>query len=773
LTTRGSGSEMTLSHATGVWEQLAGRVGEFVRAWEAAGEATGQSTEETLCGPPRLVDFLPGGDGPFRRMALIELIKIDLDYRWKRNLDPQKIEDYARQYPDLSAGGFPCDLIYEEFHVRRLAGDTVRIDEYTARFPQQSHELRQLLGLENSERSTVMLQLPVGDDIDVGRTLDDFDLLTRLGKGAFATVFLARQRSLGRLVALKVSTERSAEPQTLAQMDHEHIVRVYDQRILKDRNLRLLYMQYIPGGALQDVVRHVRETPPGERSGKLLYQVIDKVLDSRGLAPSYDSRQRHQLASSSWPEVVCWIGARLGEALHYATGQGVLHRDVKPANVLLTAEGSPKLVDFNVSCSSKVEGASPAAFFGGSLAYMSPEQLEACHPTNPRPPESLDARSDLFSLGVMLWELITGERPFGEEMLSRDWLDTLDELMKKRQEGISQQARALWPASAPRGLLPILERCLAANPDERPRDGADLARQLALCLQPRARDLLWPPPHSWLARVRRLWPAAGLLFLAIMVPNILAAIFNFKYNFQEIILALNQQNMEAAFMTVQAYVNGIEFPLGAAIAIKVISDVLRPWSRLLRGEKLPVEDVLLVRRRALRVGHLAAGISFSLWLVAGIAFPLGLHYVAQWFPPERYFHFFMSMLLCGLVAASYPFLAVMTIVMRVIYPVLMWSHPLQGDEAKQLDNLGRWSWFYLVIAACVPMLAVLLLVMLGPQSLSDHDSFARLALGILGGVGLLGFLLAFTMVRSLHQDLQALIRTAPAENRDDLLRSHL
>ena len=83
----------------------------------------------------------------------------------------------------------------------------------------------------------------------------------------------------------------------------------------------------------------------------------------------------------------------------------MLHRDVKPANVLLTAEPSPKLADFNISFSDKVDGATPAAYFGGSLAYMSPEQLEACNPAHARSADELDGRSDLYSLGMVLWEL--------------------------------------------------------------------------------------------------------------------------------------------------------------------------------------------------------------------------------------------------------------------------------------------------------------------------------------------------------------------------------
>ncbi|MET8877755.1 hypothetical protein ABZW16_38080, partial [Nocardia sp. NPDC004604] len=104
------------------------------------------------------------------------------------------------------------------------------------------------------------------DQIQIGQRIDDFDLLTGLGSGAFARVFLARQRSLQRLVAVKISADHGTEPQTLAQLDHDYIVRVFDQRLLGSedardpamRRLRLLYMQFLPGGTLLGVLRWLR-----------------------------------------------------------------------------------------------------------------------------------------------------------------------------------------------------------------------------------------------------------------------------------------------------------------------------------------------------------------------------------------------------------------------------------------------------------------------------------------------------------------------------------
>ena len=147
------------------------------------------------------------------------------------------------------------------------------------------------------------------------------------------------------------------------------------------------------------------------------------------------------------------------------TDKGVLHRDLKPANVLIADDGSPKLADFNISFSrTRWEGSTPVAYFGGSLAYMSPEQLEACHPVHQTTPEDLDARSDIYSLGILLWELLCGQRPFPNLAWGAQWSSVAernDRKIIKRGVDVGQ-----LPTDIPPLVKDVLLRTLEPDRDK-------------------------------------------------------------------------------------------------------------------------------------------------------------------------------------------------------------------------------------------------------------------------------------------------------------------
>jgi serine/threonine protein kinase len=736
-TTSGS---LLLDQARQSMDVLAGFLDAFVSAWEAA---------ET---PPDLKPFLPQ-EGEIRRLTLVELIKVDLEYRWLNRNCPKRLSEYLAEFPELAGGRVPCDLIYEEFHIRKQSGQQVAAEDYLREFPGQTAELASVLGLKAYEttsfhKSHKQRRL---EGVHSGDAIDDFDLLLELGSGAFAKVFLARQRSMQRLVALKVATDTSTEPQTLAQLDHDHIVRVFDQRPIPGRKLRLLYMEYVAGGTLQSVIHRVRETPHEKRTGKLLLDAIDEAINRRGESRPSESSLRSWIAAASWPEAVCRVGAKVARALDHAHRLGVLHRDVKPANILVTAEGSPKLADFNVSYSGTVTGATPEAYFGGSLAYMSPEQLDACRPAAAHLAEGLDGRSDLYALGIVLWELLTGFRPFHDESIQGDWTATLQAMIQRRRSSLDTSELANLPG-CPEGLPPLLEQTLAPDRERRWSSGLEMARRLELCTDPKACELLFPPKRSWRVLLRKY--SVLIVFVAAGLPNVLGGVFNYVHNLSEIVSKLGP--VEPLFQRTQAVINGIAYPVGAALFWYLGFSVYRGFKQCQVGQ-LPPDRALTLRQRCLELGRLVALVSIVEWSIAACVYPISLRIVNAEMPTSAMLRFFFSLVLCGLVAASYPFFVVSLFSLRSLYPVFLLSDlDRAAVDAPLLRKLGRRNAVYLVVAALVPLLGIAALV---ADSLINEDVLppgAEKSMAVFSAVGLLGLPCLFWLSHLIRTDLATL-----------------
>ena len=732
------------------WDELARRLEEFLAAWEQVEPSQGS--------PPGIKNFLPAEPPALRKLVLVELIKTDMEQRSKMGsadssnpvpASPKRLETYAAQFPELresATGEPPVDLIYEEYHVRRTAGENVAIKDYVQRFPNSADGLRKLLGAEGISVSSALFPARRIEQPRVGEKIDDFELLSELGKGAFASVFLARQVSMQRLVALKISAEKGSEPQTLAQLDHPHIVRVYDQRIIPERKTRLLYMQYVPGGTLAEVVACVRLTPSSIRGGGLLITAVDAAMSRSGQVVSEDAPWRRKVSSLAWPQVVCRIGGQLAGALDYAHRMGILHRDVKPANVLLTSDGLPKLADFNISFGSHVVGTTPAAYFGGSLAYMSPEQLEACSPLHKRKPADLDNRADLYSLGVVLWELLHGDRPFPEVALEEGWNETVEEMIwQRRGLKIVSSPAATLASEVLRRLEMVLRKALAPEPKDRYQSGAEMARELTLCLHRRSWELFHDFGQSWRGRARR-WPVLALLPIS-LVPNALAATYNWWFNYTTII-AGGDEAIQRAFWYLQFIINGIAFPLGMALGVFYAWPAVWAVWKVARGRPTTPEELADARCRSLRLGKVIALIGVSEWLATGIIFPAAIHLLAGHFEFKDYLHFFLSLATCGLIAAAFPYLGTTWLALRVYYPALLAGSSPGDREVRLLEGLPQQAGFYLAVAAVVPMLAVLLVI------LGSFEN--RIASGLLIVAGLAGFLAAWFTYNQIRSDIAAL-----------------
>ena len=273
----------------------------------------------------------------------------------------------------------------------------------------------------------------------VGRRLGGYTILSLLGSGGMGVVYRARDEKLGREVAIKMlpegllaDPERRArfdrEARVLASLNHPHIGAIYG--IEESDGLSALVLELVEGPTL------------AERLQKSAMAVEEALA----------------------------IAGQIAEALDVAHDSGIVHRDLKPANVKITGRGQAKLLDFGVASQAQAlsgdamtaaAGLTSAGQLVGTLGYMSPEQVRGA---------TVDGRSDQFSFGIVLFEMLTGRSPF----VRSDPADTLASILRDKPPSLAQ----INP-SVPLPLQWILDRCLAKDPNDRYASTSDLAKDLA------------------------------------------------------------------------------------------------------------------------------------------------------------------------------------------------------------------------------------------------------------------------------------------------------
>jgi serine/threonine protein kinase len=377
------------------------------------------------------------------------------------------------------------DQLAEEFAVRCRMGESPSIAGYTARDPDRAERIRGLL-----EAVAMMEQLRPGMSRSresgwvpsVPERLGEFRIIRELGRGGMGVVYEANQESLGRRVALKVihpirlearRLQRfRREAQAAAQLRHTNIVPVFG--VDEYEGTHYYVMQFIEGSGLDALLRAWRE----------------------GESPGRDDHWRF----------VAHVGVQAAEALHYAHEHGILHRDIKPANLLVDARQALWITDFGLA---KLEGHADLTASGdvvGTLRYLAPESLRG----------QADRRSEVYSLGQTLWELLTLMPPFGDLHPG--------ELLQRVSEGQPVRPRRLRPG-IPVDLDTIVVKATAREPEHRYQTAEALADDLRRFLEDRpvnARRLTAiERGRRWACRNRAVAAlsaaAAGSLLLAAVV----------------------------------------------------------------------------------------------------------------------------------------------------------------------------------------------------------------------------------------------------------------
>jgi serine/threonine protein kinase len=400
--------------------------------------------------------------------ALAATLVADMIRRWRTGDRPLP-EEYLARHPELAERPeAAADLIYEELCLRQECGLEVPAEQVLARFPQWRPQLEVLVDcLRLLGPRQAAPRFP-----EAGEALGDFLLLAELGRGAQARVFLAAQLSLGgRLVVLKVAPPQAEEHLSLARLQHTHIVPLYSAQDHPAHGLRALCMPYFGGATLCQLLEAVRPRLPAQRTGRDLLDAMEgeqaRVSAACGMRPVGSPgapRGAAALAAAPYAEAVSRLGACLAEALAYAHGHGLVHLDLKPSNVLVTAAGQPMVLDFHLARQPIHPDGDGPQWLGGTPGYMSPEQQAALQAAaqGRRVLRPVDGRSDVYSLGVVLYEALAGSLP-GAGAAPRT--------LRRRNARVSA------------GLADVVCKCLAPDPAGRYPDmaalAADLRRHLA------------------------------------------------------------------------------------------------------------------------------------------------------------------------------------------------------------------------------------------------------------------------------------------------------
>jgi serine/threonine protein kinase/tetratricopeptide (TPR) repeat protein len=432
--------------------------------------------------------YLPSaGHKDFKRFAL-EMILVDIHHRWKRG-QPKSLADYLNDLPpEFSTDvAFRQAVALEECRCRKAAGELIEPADLMDRYglPRDIESS----GRTATRNHVVSKRLAEELDAILAKSPEPFGfrVLEPLGRGELSRVFLAEQAQVGgRRIVVKVGVGRPQEIEALGRLNHENIVPLYWAQDLPP--YYMLCMPFFGRTTLQKFLRSIGDDRDRQNASVFWEHLGGRV--------GYQSASR---STPSFEDASLWVASRLAKGLSHAHSHGVIHGDVKPANILLASNGEPMLLDFNLSAVEE------RPLIGGTAPYMSPEQVQSML----RDDNAIDNRSDVFSLGIVLYELAMGRRPFPDRSL----------VLRQSVERMLEDRRALpdWGSSTVSpAFRAIVETCLAFDKDRRYPTCESLVEDVERHLTDRplrvARNRSWTELSrkqanrtvGWLARPRNL-----------------------------------------------------------------------------------------------------------------------------------------------------------------------------------------------------------------------------------------------------------------------------
>lgn len=445
-------------------------------------------------------NYLPKPDQNSYLGTLEELVCIDLEFRWKPS-DRQysesnqtvtsgqatvqtRVEDYIREFPELNSTEVIQRLVEQEILVRIQSGYVVEPSEFASRFPEVT--IDESLFTEVGDKETVLFAgcaAQAQSWVEFPQPFGSYELLEILGSGGMGSVYRARQEAAGREVAVKIADLDHVSPQgraqlvqrfqtealTAASVTHDHIVPIYDVGVHDERPY--IAMQMVAGGDLS---------------------VMSKA---EPLLPKRAAKYIHGIAS----------------ALHQAHKKGLLHRDIKPGNILLDASNDrAMLTDFGLArFLADDTGMTQTGQLLGTPSFMPPEQIKDS--------SNIDARADVYALGGTLYQLLTGKPPFK----AADMHETLRQVAAE-----DAVAPRIINSAIDRDIDTICVKCLEKEPEARYQTADELAVDLHLYLEgkpilsrpagPIKRLVKWCKRNKAIAAAQATAVAAAVITIAIV-----------------------------------------------------------------------------------------------------------------------------------------------------------------------------------------------------------------------------------------------------------------